>query len=52
MKKRVLAGIMMAVMMRASVMSVSAAKSKSDEVTATGTSATTHETDLVIDVDD
>lgn len=52
MKKRVLAGIMMAVMMMASVMSVSAAKSKSDEVTATGTSANTHETDLVFDVDD
>lgn len=49
MKKRVLAGIMMAVMMMASVMSVSAANSKSKEVNATGTSATTHETDLVFD---
>ncbi len=52
MKKRVLAGIMMAVMMMASVMSVSAANSKSKEVNVSGTSATTHETDLVFDVDD
>ena len=52
MKKRVLAGIMMAVLMMASVMSVSAAKSKSDEVSVTGASAGTHVADLIFDVDD
>ena len=52
MKKKVLAGIMMAVMMVASVMSVSAAGSKSKEVYTSGESAKTHETDLVFDVDD
>lgn len=39
MKKRVLAGLMMAVLMMASVMSVSANKSKSDEVQTSGTNA-------------
>ncbi len=39
MKKRVLAGLMMTVLMMASVMSVSASKSKSDEVHTSGTKA-------------
>lgn len=39
MKKRVLAGLMMTVLMMASVMSVSANKSKSDEVQTSGTKA-------------
>ena len=49
MKKKVLAGIMMAVMMMASVMCVSAAESKSDEVNSTGDSLKGYETDLVFD---
>lgn len=52
MKKKVLAGIMMAVMMMASVMGVSAASSKSDEVYTSGASKATHTMDLVFDVDD
>lgn len=52
MKKKVLAGIMMAVMMVASVMSVSAAGSVSKEVVTSGDSAKDHQTDLVFDVDD
>lgn len=42
MKKRVLAGIMMAVMMMASVMGVSAAGSKTEEVSASVNSASTY----------
>lgn len=49
MKKKVLAGIMMAVMMMASVMSASAAGSKSGEVYTSGTSTDNHTTDLVFE---
>ena len=49
MKKKVLAGIMMAVMMMASVMSVSAAGSVSKEVYPSGTNVADHKTDLIFD---
>ena len=49
MKKRVLAGIMMAVMMMASVMSVSAANSKTDEVSMGGQSSTAYKATAVAD---
>ena len=52
MKKKVLAGIMMAVMVMASVMSVSAAGSKSTEVYPIEGNAYSYKTDLVFDVDD